>query len=465
MSSNVASLKSTGGQGDWPPSWNVGEHSIAVGRYIDPAFARLEYEKLWSKVWQWAARLDEIPEPGDFTTYDIGDQSVFLVRVDADTVKGYYNVCPHRGTALSIGCGHFANGKIICPFHGWRWDLTGRNEFVLERQEFRGGKLQAGDVALREVKVEVWAGFVFVNLEKNPQPFGDFIAPVKQMVEDLAIGQMHHYWWKSLRVRANWKVAQEAFFETYHVPATHPQLDKPGREVIFEGRADAPFNHHNVAYDVYPRGHGRFYGGRKTPMAGYVQESETGDPVEDMITRMAHLTYEMDAMVLQEDIDIAKLLRGTKVPEGSSLGAEYVKLLYQHAALQQRPMPTPKPETLGMWGGEVYMFPNLMILPNAGNAMLYRTRPDASDPDYCIFEIYSTKTYPAKDKLPRAVVEHKTDGTDPDQFLLIPRQDMSNIPRMQKGLHSKGIRNIWLASEHEKLILNMHQELDRYLRA
>ena len=46
-----------------------------------------------------------------------------------------------------------------------------------------------------------------------------------------------------------------------------------------------------------------------------------------------------------------------------------------------------------------------------------------------------------------------------------PRQDLGNIPRMQKGLHSRGIRHIWLASHHEKIILNMHQELDRYLKA
>ena len=152
-----------GGGEDWPPSWNTMPHGISTGRYIDPDFARLEYEKLWSRVWQAAARLDEIPEVGDYTTYNIGDQSVFLVRVDESTVKAYHNFCPHRGTALAEGCGTFENSRIICPFHGWRWDLHGKNHFVLERQEFRDGQLRDSDVALKEVHAVVFAGFVFIN--------------------------------------------------------------------------------------------------------------------------------------------------------------------------------------------------------------------------------------------------------------------------------------------------------------
>jgi hypothetical protein len=77
----------------------------------------------------------------------------------------------------------------------------------------------------------------------------------------------------------------------------------------------------------------------------------------------------------------------------------------------------------------------------------------------------STTTFPAAYEVKRAVVETVTDSNDPEQVLEIPRQDLGNIPRMQKGLHSSGIRHIWLASGHEKMILNMHQELDRYLKA
>jgi hypothetical protein len=150
---------------------------------------------------------------------------------------------------------------------------------------------------------------------------------------------------------------------------------------------------------------------------------------------------------------------------GSSLGGEYVKALYAAAAAEQRPMPKPVPEALGMWGGEVFIFPNVMILPQGGNAMMYRVRPDGNDPDRCVFEIFSTKSYPAAVQPPRATVQRVTDLQDPEQVRLIPRQDLGNIPRIQKGLHASAMHRTWLASHHEKIILNMHQELDRYLRA
>jgi len=169
--------------------------------------------------------------------------------------------------------------------------------------------------------------------------------------------------------------------------------------------------------------------------------------------------------VLMQDVNIVRSLKGKPIPEGSNLGAEYIKALYADAAATQRPMPKPTPEMFGMWGGEIFIFPNLMLLPQAGNCMIYRVRPDGNDPDKCVFEIMSTKTYPAAEKIPRAVVQTVTDLQDPEQVLLIPRQDLSNIPRMQKGLHSRGMRQTWLAKEQEKIILNMHQEMDRYLQA
>jgi phenylpropionate dioxygenase-like ring-hydroxylating dioxygenase large terminal subunit len=460
-----ASQSAAGGGTEWPPSWNTMPHGISVGRYVDPGFQKLEYEKLWSTVWQIAIRLDEIPEVNDYTVYTIGDQAALLVRVDQNTVKAYHNVCPHRGTALAEGCGSLSQGRIICPFHGWRWDAMGRNQFVLERQEFRGGQLRDTDVALKEIKSVVFAGFVFINFDRDAGSFDDFIAPVRGYLQNLAIADMRHYWWKSIPVAANWKVAQEAFFEGYHVPATHPQLEPKAADFIYgeqTGR-EVQFAHWNVEYEAFPRGHGRFYG-KKTPMAGNVQ-AQSGDAVKVMAARLKLLADGMDAQVLQGDIDVLLTLQGKQLQAGSNLGAEYVKALYAQAAAEQRPMPEPTPENLGMWGGEIFIFPNFMILPQSGNAMMYRSRPLGTDPDRCTFEIFSTKTYPAAVKPPRATVQEVTNTGDPQQMLLIPRQDLSNIPRMQKGLHSRSMRQTWLASNQEKIILNMHQELDRYLRS
>jgi phenylpropionate dioxygenase-like ring-hydroxylating dioxygenase large terminal subunit len=465
--SNVKKISKAGGShSEWPPGWMTLENGIRVGRYIDPDFLKLEYDKLWPHVWQVAARVDEIPEVNDFTTYDIGDQSVFLVRVDEDTIKAYHNVCPHRGTALAEGAGTFDHGNIICPFHGWRWDTKGNNCYVLSREEFHGGKLQNSDVALKSLNCEVFAGFVFINFDRDCMPFEDFIAPIRPLLEDLNIAEMRHYWWKSIPIPANWKVAQEAFFETYHVPATHPQLEVPAADFIYGERMEedyTAFSHHNVDYETFPNGHGRFFAGANTPMQGKVQPIQQEDPVDAMADRLQLLVDGMDAQVLQDDVDLLKTLRGKPIPEGSSLGAEYIRVLYEDAAAKQRPMPKPTPEILGMWGGEIFIFPNVMILPQAGNAMIYRVRPDAKDPDRCTFEIFSTRTLPAAAERERAYVQPVEDVTDPDQVYQIPRQDLGNLKRIQKGLHSRSIRQEWLSSHHEKIILGMHRELDRYL--
>lgn len=446
----------------WPPGWRTLPGGVAVGRYTDPEFARLEFEQLWSRVWQVAARVDEIPARGDYTTYRIGDQSILLVRADADNIKAFYNFCPHRGTTLGEGCGHFDGDRIICPFHGWRWDLDGTIKKVLERNEFHGGQLQDSDVALRAVHSRVYAGFVFINLDPDPrESFDDFIAPMRPFLDAIVLSEMRHIWWKRAEIACNWKVAQEAFFEAYHVSATHPQLEKVGSEVVYGERDDGPMMYRDLVYDVFDKGHGQFWGGDKTPIAGHVQEAKASDDrLQEMAARMNLTAEGLGGMILKEDIDLLLTLKDKDLPPDANLGAEYVKLQYATAAAQNRPMPAMTPEIIGRWGGVTFLFPNILVLLQAGNAVMYRALPHPTDPNRCTFEIRSTKTVPAGTATARAVVE---EVTNPQQVGLIPQQDLANLPRIQQGLRSRGMKQTWLASCQEKLILNMHREVDRYL--
>ena len=458
------SSDSTQGGADWPQSWKTLEQGLGVGRYTDPEFTKLEFEKLWSRVWQVAARVDEIPVKGDYTTYKIGDQSILLVRVNEDTIKAYYNFCPHRGTTLGDRCGHFEEEKIICPFHGWRWDLAGNIKLVLERNEFAGGNLRDEDVAMREVKSEIYAGFVFISLADQPEPFDEFIAPIREFLDDFVMEDMHHIWWKKTELPSNWKVAQEAFYEAYHVSATHPQLEKIGSEVVYGDRTDQTgMFYKDLTYISAENGHGYFFGGAKTPIAGHVQEPKSPESIiEDMATRMNLTAEGLGAMITSDDIDLLRSLKDKDLPADANMGAEYVKLQYETAAQQKRPMPKMTPENIGRWGGVNIIFPNFLILAQAGNCAMYRVLPHPTDPNQCTFEIFSVKTYPEAVKPPRAEVEIVT---SPDQVGLIPQQDISNIPRIQEGLNSKGIKHVWLAENQEQLILNMHREEDRYLQS
>ena len=95
---------------------------VPVERYYDPAFAALEHERLWSRTWQMACRLEEIPSPGDFVEYAVGDQSLFVVRVDATTIRAYHNACRHRGVKLVEGNGNRRRPCRRCRWsHSCRW--------------------------------------------------------------------------------------------------------------------------------------------------------------------------------------------------------------------------------------------------------------------------------------------------------------------------------------------------------
>jgi len=112
-------------------------------RYYDRTFFELERDRLWNSVWQMACRLEEIPAVGDYVEYTICDQSVLVVRTGPEQIKGYYNACRHRATQLALGCGSFRGGQIVCPFHGWRWNIDGSPSFIYGAEGFAAASSNA----------------------------------------------------------------------------------------------------------------------------------------------------------------------------------------------------------------------------------------------------------------------------------------------------------------------------------
>ena len=127
---------------------------LARERYFDRGFFDLERDKLWKHVWQMACRLEEIPEVGDFAEYTICDQSVLVVRTGPDEIKGYLNACRHRATQLAVGSGTFRGGQIVCPFHGWRWNLDGTPSAIYGAEGFAPACVAEEELHLYECRVE-----------------------------------------------------------------------------------------------------------------------------------------------------------------------------------------------------------------------------------------------------------------------------------------------------------------------
>src|SRR5207249_169941 len=155
-------------------------------------------------------------------------ESVIVTRDRKSQVRGFYNVCRHRGTRLKEDtCGYAA--AIQCPYHAWTYGLDGRLIGAPHMDDVPG--FDKADYSLHRVNLGLWEGFIFVNLKENPEPLEKWFGPLK--------GKFSHWNMSILQpakrieydVRANWKLMFENYSECYHCPGVHPQLQKFRRTI------------------------------------------------------------------------------------------------------------------------------------------------------------------------------------------------------------------------------------------
>jgi phenylpropionate dioxygenase-like ring-hydroxylating dioxygenase large terminal subunit len=199
----------------------AGGGRVPASRYVSPEWARLEQERLWPRTWQIAAARGQVAEPGSWCEYTCGPLSVLLVRGDDGVLRGFQNVCQHRGNELCSGMGTGLT-EIRCRYHRWCWDLRGRLREIPSRRGF--GPLRNEDLPLIPVQVGTWGELVFVNLDLDAEPLADFLEGVPG---DVAWARPDEYRTQAvmrLPLDCNWKVLIEAFSETYHVQGIHREM-------------------------------------------------------------------------------------------------------------------------------------------------------------------------------------------------------------------------------------------------
>jgi Rieske 2Fe-2S family protein len=192
--------------------------------YFDPAVYEADRTRIFHETWSCVGREEQVAEPGDYLTEELAGEGILVTRTARGELRGYFNVCRHRGTKLADGCGHVK--KVFkCPYHAWSYNLDGALVGTPNVHEDEG--LDKGDYPLWQVHVQTWGGFVFVNLSEDPQPLREWLAtdpddPLwfdKYRVEELRIGRELTY-----EVAANWKIIVENFNECLHCPSVHPEL-------------------------------------------------------------------------------------------------------------------------------------------------------------------------------------------------------------------------------------------------
>jgi len=206
----------------WRPRPTLGAPDYTTQEVYDD-----EREKIWWGDWVCAGRAEEIPNPGDYSTYDIAGESIFVTRNEEGDLRAFYNVCSHRGTKfVDDGSGH-ARKAFKCPYHAWTYDLNGKligTPNVQEDEYFDRSKHP-----LHEVAVDTYAGFMFVNMTLGgPQrTLMDAISDGSETMtvferfkmDELRVGVRIVY-----EVEANWKIIVENYNECLHCPTVHPEL-------------------------------------------------------------------------------------------------------------------------------------------------------------------------------------------------------------------------------------------------
>jgi phenylpropionate dioxygenase-like ring-hydroxylating dioxygenase large terminal subunit len=416
---------------------------LPAARYYDEHFFRLEQERLWPRVWQMAARLDQIPETGDWTEYRLLEKSVLIVHTRSG-IKAFHNACRHRGVRLGKGHGNCGKQGFICPFHGWRWSIEGQNTFVYGRHMFAPEQLDANDLALPEVRTEIWGGCVFINFDNEAPGYRESIGALTDRFDAHNVADLRAEWWYGTVLPANWKVAMEAFMEGYHTMKTHPQLQRA-----------APMVYNSM------------YGNQTGGIGAQIDPNMTArDNILAQIRHLELLSEGMAGMVHAKEIAIARELAEVDLPDDLQEALVTWYGVFNHEITKRLRAAGENVPDLNTAKASDYvhpiefLFPHFFLLPMFSSMASYRIRPLTAET--CFFEIWSL-THMPEDSDHVAPKEPTILPWDSKNFPPIPQQDYANIPEQQAGLHAGEFDFMRLGHDVEGLIANYQKIIDGYL--
>jgi phenylpropionate dioxygenase-like ring-hydroxylating dioxygenase large terminal subunit len=405
---------------------------VPADRYVSRAFHDLEVEKVWKRVWQMACREEEIPDVGDTIIYEIAHLRYIVVRTSPTEIKAFANVCRHRGRQLvdHPGCKH----EFRCPFHSFTWNLDGTLKRVPSSWDFPQIEDHA-EWGLIAAQTGTWGGFVFINPDPDAEPLETFLSGLDEHFARSPLDDRYISGHVVKILPTNWKAAQEAFMEAWHVASTHPQL------IAQSGAPDSQF-------DVF----GNF--------ARAISPSEIPNALvdwspseQDMLNSLFDVGMDGTAPIVLAQDETAR----QKIAETSR---EALRGLLGDAAD-------------GYCDSEMVdsfyfnVFPNFH--PWAGFVRYcFRFRPYGDDPDRSLMDVYILSQFTGERPPPAPVKvlsedQDWTQGPEITVFLgRILNQDLFNMPAMQAGLKTLGSGTITFSDYQESKIRHFHMLLEQW---
>lgn len=208
-----------------PNDWD--RKGLPAWTYHSEALFALERQQLFLTHWQLAGHECDIPAPGDWLAFDLLGERAVVMRGADGVVRAFHNLCRHRGARVVDGAKGHCKGAMVCPFHGWVYNLDGSLRGAARPGSF--GDLPRAEFGLKPIEMEMFHGFIFLRFAPGPQPaIATLLAP---FAEDFAAYRLQDVlpvtmpiWSSDLPV--NWKSVRDVDNEGYHVALAHPGLQE-----------------------------------------------------------------------------------------------------------------------------------------------------------------------------------------------------------------------------------------------
>ena len=206
-----------------PNDWD--RRGLPAWTYHSPAMFELEKREIFLNHWQVVGHVNDIPAPGNWRSFDLLGERALVVRGQDGVVRAFHNLCRHRGARVVDGISGHCKGSMVCPFHGWVYNLDGSLRGAARPETF--GQMDRADFGLKPIEMEIWQGFVFVRFLPGPQPsVAECLGPYDDDFNGfraeglLPVGQP----WVGATTPVNWKSVCDVDNEGYHVALAHPAL-------------------------------------------------------------------------------------------------------------------------------------------------------------------------------------------------------------------------------------------------
>jgi Rieske 2Fe-2S family protein len=204
-------------------------HLLPARVFHDADVFAFEQDRWFARTWLCVGRDEDVAQPGTYLLARAAGESVIILRGRDGVVRAFNNVCRHRGSTLlddpAEGVG--SPGKLVriqCPYHAWIYDLDGSLKRAPHTEDI--DHFVAADQGLFPVRLETWAGFLFINLDPDAEPLSAYLADLPASVAHYPIESLRRARRIEYDVAANWKVIGENYSECYHCPGVHPQLNR-----------------------------------------------------------------------------------------------------------------------------------------------------------------------------------------------------------------------------------------------